>query len=277
MIVKTLTTEFSTEGSLALAAWTPAPGAAAFGPSATAGSAGEPAAGAWGGSAALRAARPRETAAPIAGESSRASRGRRRGVVTPERIDGTGRRFQPLSGPALVPDLVGLPGPFGERQLGLPGKQVLHRDPPLLRRKRYLGIDEVVVETDVRGVLAGVAVIHGRNARPVYRRQAHRARLAARIERAIGQLEDGELPAGLADRDDFRVRRRIARGGDLVAAPPYDAPVPDHDASERSAPSGADAVPREADRFAHEVLVGGWRGHRVAGWLGRKIPKVLWR
>src|SRR5207249_2996587 len=97
-----------------------------------------------------------------------------------------------------VRDLVFLASPLVERHERLGPQQLLHRKPSLADRPRDLAIDEIVVEVDPRGVLARGAEVHVAETGPVDGREAHRARLAARVQVAVGQLEGPEAPACLA-------------------------------------------------------------------------------
>ena len=83
---------------------------------------------------------------------------------------------------------------------------------------RHLVVDEGVVEADRRRLVARVGVDDPREARPIGGGEAHRAGLAARIERRALEREGVDRAAGAADRDDLGMGGRVVRGGDLVPA-----------------------------------------------------------
>jgi len=175
-----------------------------------------------------------------------------------------------------VPDLVGLPGPRAKCLVRLGAHQCLHSDLSPSWRKGDFPVDEIVVKPDSRGVLACVAVIDGGNTGPVNRGKAHGAWLAARVERAIGQLEGLEPSAGVADRDNLGVRRRVTGRRHLVPPASDNRATSHHDAAKRAAPSRANSILGEADRLSHKVSVVHRHGPASNRRTGRKDPTVLW-
>src|SRR5207249_1237606 len=118
--------------------------------------------------------------------------------------------------------------------------------------QRDLAINEIIIEGDARGILAGVAVKDAAQARPIHRAQTHRTRLATGVEIAIIELEGLEPPAGVANGDDLGVGSRVVAGSDLVAAAPDDFVSFDDDGAEGSAHAAAHHLDREPDGLAHE-------------------------
>src|SRR5262245_46161290 len=109
------------------------------------------------------------------------------------------------------------------------------------RYKRHFAIDEFVVEADRRRLLAGVRVVERAEARPVDGAEAHRARLATRIDLAVRQMESAESHTGAADGDDFRVGRGVVGRGDFVPAFRHDGAVAHNHRSEWPTLVGAHA------------------------------------
>src|SRR5579871_358401 len=85
--------------------------------------------------------------------------------------------------------------------------------------------------------------------------EAHRARLAARVDLAIRQMESAKLGAGAPDGHDFGVSRRVAGRGDLVPAFRHDNAIAHDHGSEWPALVGAHAFQREVNRAPHKILL----------------------
>src|SRR5260370_2275880 len=153
--------------------------------------------------------------------------------------------------PVSISNLVRFGGPLREGKMRLPRTQQHTRNLARGWRQRHFAIDELIVEADRRGLLAGVRVIESAESRPVDGAEAHRARLAARIDLAIRQMESAELRTGATDRDDFGVGSGVAGRGDLVATFRHaDAVTHDH-GSKSPALLGAHAFQREVDGALH--------------------------
>ncbi len=146
-----------------------------------------------------------------------------------------------------------------------------------IRRSRGqadLVVDEGVVEPGGGGILAGGTVDDRVHARPVGRGQAHRARLAARVERAALEQEGAQRRAGRADRGDLGMGGGVVRGRDPVAAladRPFGRP---HGRAERPAPRAT--IPSRPTSTARRRNASAPRRERlrrtsaaVAGSLGR--------
>lgn len=85
-------------------------------------------------------------------------------------------------------------------------------------RKRYLIVNECIVEASLGRTGSGAGVIVCNGTRPEDSSQAHGTWFATGIERAAIQLKSAESKAGGADRHNFSMRRRIVIGGDRVDA-----------------------------------------------------------
>ena len=121
-----------------------------------------------------------------------------------------------------------------------------------------IGRLEVLVEggiVEARGgrIVAVRGEHHAVDARPERGAQAHRARLAARVEHAAAEVERAQPGGGLPDRRHLRVRRRVVRRGDAVRALEDPAVGRDDDRAERAA-VGRGARAREVER-ARQVRV----------------------
>src|SRR5205807_666665 len=92
------------------------------------------------------------------------------------------------------------------------------RDAALRKRNADLAIDEIVIEADLRRIAARVGIIDALDARPVDRAEAHRARLAVRVDVAAFEAEGLELGAGAADRGYLSMAGAIVGRGNLIPA-----------------------------------------------------------
>ena len=79
-----------------------------------------------------------------------------------------------------------------------------------------------VVKADFRGVGGEVGEVDFVNTCPVNSAQAHGARFAGRIEVTAAKLEIPKFTAGLTDRQDFCVRRRIVHSRNSIRRFGYD-------------------------------------------------------
>lgn len=135
---------------------------------------------------------------------------------------------------------------------GFGPQQLFHRDFTAPLRQAEFLVNQIVVELNPRGVLPRVGVINLPQPRPVNRRQAHRARLATDVDRAIRQSKRLQFCAGVANGGNFGVRCRVMGRSHPVPAAADDASVADDHRSERAAFVAAHFLPRKADRRAHE-------------------------
>src|SRR5439155_16278290 len=94
--------------------------------------------------------------------------------------------------PASVRDAVRVSLPSFEGSACLGKRHGDEREGALGRRLAELGVDARVVEARVGGVEARGGEINAIEARPVASREAHRARLAARIELRAREIERAE-------------------------------------------------------------------------------------
>ena len=101
-----------------------------------------------------------------------------------------------------------------------------------------------------------VAVIDAVETGPKDRAQAHRTRFTARVDSTPLQARCAQFGARLADRDDFRMSRRIIGGGDLVGAFPDDLTIVHNDGPERSPSSAVNEIPfGKGNGGTHECVV----------------------
>src|SRR5260370_32752230 len=156
--------------------------------------------------------------------------------------------------PISIPNLVRFGGPLREGKMRLPRAQQHTRNLARGWRQRHFAIDELIVEADCRCLLAGVRVIERAESGPIDGAQAHRARLATRIDLAIRQMESAGLRAGATDGDDFGVGGGVAGRGDLVATFGHDDAVTHDHGSKWPAPVGAHAFQRDLEGALHEIF-----------------------
>ena len=93
-------------------------------------------------------------------------------------------------------------------------------------RTGQFGIQEGIVESNLRRILSGVGERDALQPRPVDGGEAYGARFATGIDRATWQVEPSQRRAGRADSCHFRVGRRSQRGGNLIGAFDNDGVVP---------------------------------------------------
>jgi len=106
--------------------------------------------------------------------------------------------------------------PFFEHGKGVAAEQRFHGDFTLRNRQRDFVVNEIVIKTNRRRVLAGVGEIDFFDARPVNGREAHGAGLATGVEFAIVELESLQPRACGANRGHFSMRGGVIENDDLV-------------------------------------------------------------
>src|SRR5690606_27298456 len=134
-----------------------------------------------------------------------------------------------------VRDLVLLQLPFPEGGQRFLAQELFHRQPPPGDGTRDLVVDEIVAEPDPRSVAARAGVVHALHPGPVDGRQAHGARLAARVQLAPLQAEGLQPPARAADGHDLGMRRGIVGRCHPVPAAADHLAVSYHHRAERAA------------------------------------------
>src|ERR1700722_19320223 len=175
-------------------------------------------------------------------------------------------RSRPIATSALIADLVGLALPGLESGVRFLGQEAGHRQAPPLYRERDLAIDEIIIEADTRRIGAAVGVIDPIEPRPIDRREAHGAGLAARIDLAAGEAEIPLGGAGSAYGADLGMRGRIIGGGNLVP-PLRDDPITAHDdGAEGTAAAALHLLLRQRQRRAH--LMGVAHASFPLAWCG---------
>jgi hypothetical protein len=146
---------------------------------------------------------------------------------------------------------VGFGGPRPKNGQALIAKQFFHRNTPGLVGFLQFVVYECVVESRARGIGCRARIENACGTRPVNRAQAHGARLASRVQMASRQLESSERAACCANRDNFRMRRRIVRSGHLIGALADDAAVFRDERSEWAA-AGLDISESQRNGAPHQ-------------------------
>ena len=100
-----------------------------------------------------------------------------------------------------------------------------------------------VVESHRGGVLAREGVVNPFQPRPVDGRQTHGARLATGVDFRASEMITAKVVAGVADGDDFGMRRRVIAGSHLIAAAPDDTILFHHNGAKRAACSVPQGFP----------------------------------
>src|SRR5579864_602132 len=103
----------------------------------------------------------------------------------------------------LIKNLVSLLHPQPESRQRLLAHHRNEWNGSLIAGKRHLLVDKFVIEADLLGVFASVREKYAGGSRPVDRSEAHRTRLAGRVDVAAFELERVQLPAGLTNSDDL--------------------------------------------------------------------------
>jgi len=117
---------------------------------------------------------------------------------------------------------------------------------------RDFAVDEGIIETRLRSISRATAEKHAIGPRPIDCSETHRAGLTGCVEITAAQLEVAKCLAGLANRQDFGVRRGIVRAGDVVGGFGDDFAVFDDDGTEGAAASPANIFDSELDCPGHE-------------------------
>lgn len=155
----------------------------------------------------------------------------------------------------LVQRLFRQAGVFLGQGEGFTAQEFAHGQCALVVGQGELAEKLAVVEADRRRVRDAEAVIHGVDPRPHRRAEAHRAWLAGGVKFATGEHMRVQVPAGIADGDDFAVSGGILGGKYLVPAFADNfASAHDHGA-EWAAVSAAHTGAGEFDGPPHERFV----------------------
>lgn len=117
-------------------------------------------------------------------------------------------------------------------------------------------IYEIIIEAGLRGIFSRSGKENFIRPRPVNSAKAHRARLAACINFATGQLKGFEFFARFPDGDYLGMRRGIVEVSDGIVRPRNDLSVFYDYAAERSAGIFVHAFPRQPDGGTHEFFAG---------------------
>src|SRR5713226_6436596 len=149
--------------------------------------------------------------------------------------------------------------PSRENRKRIISEKLVHGNAPPGRRDFKLVVNESVVKTGVCSICRGGCVENYSGARTVNRAEAHRARLACRVEIAASELKITENAASLANGHDFGMRCRIVRMRDAVCAFRDDTIPFDDQRSERPAAARADIFQRQRNGAPHE-----FRGHDLS-------------
>lgn len=144
--------------------------------------------------------------------------------------------------------------PLRERRQRLFAKALLNPENTFRRISLKFLIEESIVEPGFRRIVSCRREINSTEPRPISCGQTHRAGLAARIEFALFQLECAQSPAGLSDRHDLSMSRRVVREGYRVPSAPDNFVLPDDDSSKRPALTLAHHLDGETYRLLHECF-----------------------
>lgn len=134
-----------------------------------------------------------------------------------------------------IPDLVLFTSPIAEDLEALPAAERDEFNHRTGRLDAHLLVEQLVPESDPVRVPAGATVIDARDPCPEDRGEAHRARLACRVQVAFREIEGLEPGRGSPDRHDFGVGRRVESADDFVVRSGDDLPPADDDRPERPA------------------------------------------
>lgn len=133
---------------------------------------------------------------------------------------------------------------------------VFHDDAARQKVAVQFAVQLVVAKADGGRFIAGVGEDDAADARPVGSGQAHRARLAGRIECGIGQVEAVDRGARPADGTDFGVCGRVSARHYPVPVFADNLAVADDDGAERAAFVHFAALERQFEGAGEETIVG---------------------
>src|SRR5437588_1984072 len=137
---------------------------------------------------------------------------------------------------------------------------------PVVQRTRVADAED---RLDRARLLVPRAIDQALDPRLDERARAHRARLNRRIDDRARQTVVADLSRGLAQGEDFGVRRRVAVGARAVAGQGEERAVPADDASADGHLAAPGGLARRAYRLAHPALVGGGRRLKLSSRLHR--------
>jgi allantoinase len=125
----------------------------------------------------------------------------------------------------------------------------------LLSWHRELLINEVVVETNLGGIVTGISEIHRVQPDPINRAQAHRTWFATGVEYATRQLKGAQRFACLADGIHLGMSGGIIVRRYAVDPGSDDLSVPDDDRSKGAAHSAAHVFRSQPNGELHEIIL----------------------
>lgn len=156
--------------------------------------------------------------------------------------------------PFLVLYLVGflLPEAEGFEALGTHERQ--RGNGALGGGKRYLVVDECVVEAYGRSVGACIGVVDALDAGPINRTQAHGAGLARAVNLATAQVESARSSARSTNGAHLGVGRGVVQEGYAVGAGCHNLAIA-HDDRSKGAAATLDALLGELDGHTHKLIL----------------------
>ena len=175
--------------------------------------------------------------------------------------------------PPSIGHATGLLQPRTQKSGALRREQLRHRQTTSRERQRQLPVQEFIIETGRRGIVAGRSMDDPADMRPARRRQAHRAGFTAREKRGTRKMKPTQRSTGFTQSHDLRMRRGIAVARHTIATAADD-PAIKHDQGAEGAATIAGRGAGEGQGFAEKFLVG---RHVGARWGQRDKPRVSWK
>jgi hypothetical protein len=120
---------------------------------------------------------------------------------------------------------------------------------------RQFPANQFVVKLDPRRVPPRIAVVDFTQACPINRGQTHRAWFAACVNLAFIQAKGFKFPARGSNRHDFRMRRGVILGGDLIPSAGDDLFFVNDHGAKRAAAIGTHLGKRQPNGFPHKFFL----------------------
>ena len=129
------------------------------------------------------------------------------------------------------------------------------RDPSLPTVQRDLVVNKRIVKTRLRRLMPRRRIHHPLRPRPIQSAKTHRARLTGSIHHTVRQLKIPQPLTGIADRNDFSMRRGIVGRRHPITTLPHNHPVPDDHTPKWSTLPFLHSLHRQPDRLPQEQNV----------------------